>query len=788
MKIKNNFFSINVSEYGYLKSLRMINDPHRMNWVLSARYLERVGFKNQSLFGDFDFMVDQTVYDNRQVKPVIKLLEKKVILDYLFHLAQVQVIFDLTETDTFNLSIKFKNFTSKKLTLENFGFWSSFAYVMFRDLDVKKNIFNSAAVFPSISKDYTKLAVMRRTTKGKSLGFYQTEGKTLSVGTECQFENKFFEAVSPSLDGLLAHRLVLAGGYPQGGDEADWIYSKEQLVVAAEETLEWHYKMVSVADKTDFYAKGLAFGHPQITYDPMVTLGQTTEIKVFAHKKVKEVFAHFKENQLIVQNSLPFYSIASNEWQVPVTFAVPGEHCIRVIFEDGSEDQVVLNVQTALNELVEKRVSYLTEQTYTGAPDHIFLPVSNQGESIGKLSLIIKKNLLEKTDKNQILKVEESIEKYILPKWFEEGNLKKPKKVYEGQFYRVMDFEYIGHLFYLMSELENEVLQLQDNVTYLQWAAEVIELRINPELHDDIRGKEEAGMLGVFFLYMEDLIAKLQRDLPEISQKISHLWQGILLNVAEDSSSYRSAMTEHYYDNAGFGPAAGALAQGGYQEAAKRYADLVLANIGFSNDFRAQNADRWWEALTYMIHSLWGGVTAAAAYDAGFYLKDTELLKASYRATAGILYCYDTNANATTPLNSGEAASTYAVAGPHMERPDLSRARFGQETFAKDAGIFERLFKDSEDSTSDWDMGEELVAYLDRFGQNGFCWLEDQKLTGVNVQIKEEKDVYQIKNLAPYPKNIYLLTKQGFIAIDETLSKSSLIIQNDSCDIAKATG
>lgn len=94
-----------------------------------------------------------------------------------------------------------------------------------------------------------------------------------------------------------------------------------------------------------------------------------------------------------------------------------------------------------------------------------------------------------------------------------------------------------------------------------------------------------------------------------------------------------------------------------------------LANIGYSNDFRAQNPDRWWEALTYMIHSLWGGVTAAAAYKVFLYLKDTRYLEASYRATAGILYCYDTHATATSPLEKGMAASTYAVAGPHINRP-----------------------------------------------------------------------------------------------------------------------
>lgn len=110
----------------------------------------------------------------------------------------------------------------------------------------------------------------------------------------------------------------------------------------------------------------------------------------------------------------------------------------------------------------------------------------------------------------------------------------------------------------------------------------------------------------------------------------------------------------------------GALCESGRIESAKQYGALLLANIGYSNDFRVQNPDRWWEALTYMIHSLWGGITAASAYKVFEKLKDTRYLEASYRATAGILYCYDTHSTATSPLAKGMAASTYAVAGPHI--------------------------------------------------------------------------------------------------------------------------
>ena len=66
-----------------------------------------------------------------------------------------------------------------------------------------------------------------------------------------------------------------------------------------------------------------------------------------------------------------------------------------------------------------------------------------------------------------------------------------------------MDFEYIAHLFYLLSEFEDETLVLNTADTYLEWATEIFELRVNPELHQEERGKEESQMLGVYFLYFE---------------------------------------------------------------------------------------------------------------------------------------------------------------------------------------------------------------------------------------------------------------------------------------------
>ena len=165
-----------------------------------------------------------------------------------------------------------------------------------------------------------------------------------------------------------------------------------------------------------------------------------------------------------------------------------------------------------------------------------------------------------------------------------------------------------------------------------------------------------------------------------------------------------------------------------------------------------------------MIHSLWGGITAASAYKVFEKLKDTRYLEASYRATAGILYCYDTHSTATSPLEKGMAASTYAVAGPHINRPDLSRDRFGQSTFYKDGGIFAKLF-DNDSQTPDWDMGEELVAYLENFGDKAFIIKKETSILVINGSFEETDTEYKITSFAPYSRGFYFISDGDIIEL-----------------------
>ncbi|KAF1297342.1 hypothetical protein BAU15_11370 [Enterococcus sp. JM4C] len=752
MSIKNDKFVLNVSGNGTVKQLILRDDPHKMNWVLTEDYLKKADFfSTNKLFGQFNFVIEDKIYDSSSVQPIIKQMGKKYRVIYDFHSYIVEIIYDLESLSELVWTIRVTNSRKISVKLQSFGIWCSFNYAMYRDTNVLKNVFHSAAIFPTISIDYTKLAVMRRTTDVASLGMYQLKGRTNSLGSYCDFSNKFLEDASPSLDGVIFHQLVLSGNH---SGEQDWIYSKDQVVLQAEETTEWKYVIKEVTNQEDFYKKGMAIGHPKIHAPKMVKINQPFEISI-ENGIVQFIEAVYKKDDVLVQTSLN--KLDTNTYGI--VFKTAGEHKIIIHFEDGTSDLIVINVMDDLKTLVRERVNYLCETAYNHEIK-AFLPLSNQGESVGKMSLILKKNLIDTVDKDQLLRVEESANLYVKQKWFEDGMLGQPKKVY-GDFYRVMDFEYIGHLFFLLSQFTEDQLTMQKPDTYLLWASQVVDLRINPELHVDMREKEESEMLGVFFLYINELLTALEEKKIGEYEKLAKLWENNLFKILEEKSTLSAAMTEHYFDNAGFGPAAASLSNAGYLEECKSYGSLVLANIGFSNDFRAQNPDRWWEALSYMIHSLWGGITAAASLDLFLALKDPQYLEASYRAFTGVLYCYDTAATAVKSISKGEAVSSYAVASPHYNRIDLSKERFGQETFAKDGGLFARIFSEEPNQTSDWDMGEELVAYLERFGQSAYCYYDnDNELHGVNCSIKFEDNKVKIMSMAPYPKHIYLL-KEG---------------------------
>lgn len=768
--MKSNFLTVTQNERGNITNLKFNRDQTEMNWVIDPEYLKVAGYEDaDKLFGEFEMTVTGKKYRSIDQQPT--LLKDENHSRATFHVNGLVVTqeFELV-ADSLKWHFSIENTGDEDTTIDNLGLWASIAYVMFRDKNVQRNANQSAAVFPQISDNYTKLAAVRRDNTTPNMGVYQTAGKVLSVGTFNEYENRFFENVSPSLDGMLFHEIVLAGGYDDDQRPTkDWIYSQEKLTVIPGETKDWEFYLTSFTDKHDFYKKGLALGHPRLSFEPMIAQGveQVLDIQTAENQVIKQVLVKYQtESEIVTEDVTKLLRAGKISYQPKGL----GEHQVIVTFTNGTSDMGAFNVMSSIGQLLRNRVDYVSKHSYVGKDGKVpysFGPISNQGESIGKMTFILQESLLDDSvpDREQaIAQVEASAVNYVRPKWFVDGKFKQPRKLY-GDFYRVMDLEYIAHLFYLLSKCPAETLKFHTPEEYLSWAAQVFDVRVNPTYHDNERAKTEAQMLGTYFLYIEDLLVDLKKHGLETEyREISSSWKNATERIAENSKSLESAVTEHFFDNAGFGPAAGALALAEKKDAANIYGQLLKANIGFSNDFRAQSPDRWWEALSYMIHALWGGVTAAAAQIAGEKLGDPELVEAAYRATGAILYMYDSNATTTNrQLGPGEAASTYSIAGPNLNRPDLSRNRFGQSIFASDGGIFTRLFPDGYTGEDDWDMGEELVAYLNGFGQKTYVYTTaDGKLQVINGQLKQlENNSYQVESFAPYPSAYINLDNQA---------------------------
>lgn len=774
--MNSDLFSVRQNGRGALTQLNLKSDESNMNWLIDPDYLTSVGYHDDDkLFGEFTVTIDGQTYNSIDYEPKIKNSDQENVV--IFKIENIQFIFKYA-TDNIGLvwNIKLVNNTAKNIKINNLGVWASLAYIMYRDKDVRRNANQSVAVFPSISANFTKLAAVRRDNSAPNMGVYQTKGRVLSVGTYNEYNNRFFENVSPSLDGMLFHQIILAGGYPQGnGPKNDWIYSQEEFDLLATESKEWEFCITPFKNKNDFFEVAKKLGHPVIKMLPMVTAEQRQIIKIDSDSAANIDSLHdlsFTDGKLVERDLTPALLNDKIEYEASNS----GEHKVVVNFKDGRQDMLVFNKLSSIKQLLRNRANYISRHSYAGPNGkypYSFGPVSNQGESLGKMTFILQECLLDDQVTNiaeKISQIEESTVKYVRPKWFVDGNFKQPRKLY-GKFYRVMDLEYIAHLFYLLSQCDNKYLKLYEPKDYLAWAAQVFDVRVNPDFHDNERGKSEAQMLGQYFLYIEDLLKELKANkLEKEYEDISTSWQTATTRIAAQSNQLSAAMTEHFFDNAGFGPAAGALALSGQKDAAKIYGELLKANIGFSNDFRSQSPDRWWEALSYMIHSLWGGVTAASALIAGRELGDAQLVEAAYRGTVAVLYMYDSNATATDrQLKPGEAASTYSIAGPNLNRPDLSRNRFGQSIFASDGGIFSKLFPDGYTGEDDWDMGEELVAYLNGFGQETYVYERDNEVQVVNGRaIAKGDNLYEIESFAPYPKEYINLSSGSAIKINRS--------------------
>ncbi|OMD79431.1 MULTISPECIES: hypothetical protein [Paenibacillus] len=770
----NENFRMELSDRGALQSLILQGDPSEMNWVVDPSYLEEAGYADtDKLFGEWTIELDGNIIKSTDLLPNITLEGKhRVIVDFEGAPIAIRLTYSL-EDERLRWTIEAMNRSTQSVRINGLHVWFSLAYVMYRDENVQRNMSQSCAVFPHLGGDFAKIAAIRRSNEAPHLGVYGVQGRTVTVGTYCSYKNRFLEQVSPSLDGLLYHRLSLVedGSSMTESAAADWIYggAYSPLDLDAGETSSWEYIFHPCQNRDDFYRQGMAYGHPRWSYTPVLTRGGRFEAVVDLPQgqalRELRLYSTSTATELIRQENITNEAVrleSGSSYTISLQRLEPGEHKLELGLEDGRTDILVWNVLESIDLILEKRAEWLVNNNFGGTGEaerpYAFRPLSNQGESLGKVAFLLMKNSMAKAVPEQVAKAEIAAVLDVKEHWFEGGDFNHPRPLY-GEFYRIYDLDYIGHVFYLLSRMDGSLLKIHSPREYLQWAAEIMCLRLDPDRHSGQREQDESRLNGIFVLYILDLLEALkQSGLSEEYKRLLTLWEQFGRNLETGIQQYEGAITEHFYDNAGFGPTCETLCHLGNKEEAQRYGQLILANIGFSNDYRVQNPDRWWEALSYMIHSLWGGLVAGASRVAYEFLGDPEYLEAAYRSTMAVFNCYDWNVRSTPRrLLPGEAASTYSVAAPNLNMPELSRNRFGQSVFvgASDS-LFASLF--SGVTGDDWDMGEELVAYLMGFGTTTYLYRDPRgKMRCINGYIEEDSEGWIVTSYAAYPSRYVLL-------------------------------
>ncbi|AIQ52840.1 hypothetical protein R70331_15795 [Paenibacillus sp. FSL R7-0331] len=797
----NEKYKISLNRRGAVESLVLQDDPYGTNWVINPQYLQQAGYEDEEdkLFGEWELKLDGKMLHSSSYTPSVSQEGSgQAVVECNTGSIKLSMVYTL-EDEQLHWAVRLSNTSAATTQIEGLHLWFSLAYVMFRDDNVLRNMHESCAVYPHLGGDFAKFAAVRRSNEGPHLGIYGVDGRTVAAGSYCRYSNRFLEQVSPSLDGFLYHRLSLVedGTSMSGSAAADWIYGDEykQLCLAPGELKEWKYTFQPFNDMEDFYLQGKVLGHPLWSYTPVLPAGGAFQASLhipdgLAVKELRLYSAPGDSEDIVLEDvtaELQLTAAGSGSFTGPDSGVfytlllkgnVPGEHKLELVLEDGRSDMLVWNVLEPVSTLLGKRAEWLCANSYAGADaaerPHAFRPLSNQGESLGKLAFLLMNNRMTEPVPRQVAVAEKAAALDMRFHWFEDGDFSRPRALY-GDFYRIYDFDYIAHVFYLLSQMDDDLLELHPAQTYLQWAAEVMCMRLDPDAHPGSREKDESRLNGVFILYIEDLISALRAaGLTVWYSRLQQLWEafGRFMNVGV--RHYSGAVTEHFYDNAGFGPTCQALCRLGNTAEAARYGQLILANIGFSNDYRLQNPDRWWEALSPMIHSLWGGLVASSALVTYEHLGDPAYLEAAYRATMAVFNCYDWNVRSTPRrLAPGEAASTYSVAAPNLNMPELSRNRFGQSVFvgASDP-LFAALFADV--SGDDWDMGEELAAYLLGFGTTAYLYRDSNgRLKCVNGFITVEQEGLLITSYAAYPSRYMMLEDNlEFRAPEGTLQPS----------------
>ncbi|WP_279404045.1 hypothetical protein [Secundilactobacillus kimchicus] len=195
---------------------------------------------------------------------------------------------------------------------------------------------------------------------------------------------------------MLFHQLILAGGYPaDNGPKHDWIYPQTVLNLAAGETRQWAFNACLFNDQADFYQTGATFGHPEIHFAPMVSnAAQQLSLDAESAQKVASICdvtmtaAGLKKRELKSLLTDTTVTYQRRRGRTP-------SHCDLRRWHSGHAG---LQLSASIRRLLQDRVDYVSQHSYSGATGqhpYAFEPVSNQGESLGKMTFVLQACLLD---------------------------------------------------------------------------------------------------------------------------------------------------------------------------------------------------------------------------------------------------------------------------------------------------------------------------------------------------------------------------------------------------------
>ncbi|MDU5951106.1 MAG: hypothetical protein E6Z15_29100, partial [Paenibacillus macerans] len=352
------------------------------------------------LFGEWMAVVDGRTLNSAELTPEItRESDSRMRVRFMAEKLEINLTYALEE-ECIRWIVECKNRADRSVRIEGLHIWFALAYVMFRDENVLRNMRQSCAVFAHLGGDFAKFAAIRRSDEAPHLAVYGVKGRTAAFGSFCRYENRFLEQVSPSLDGVLFHRLSLVedGGSMPESAAADWIYREgyHPVVLEAGQNMSWEYAFASCEGREDFYRQAMAYCHPRWEYTPVLVRGGMfeAELELPAGERVREIrvvsavpdaAGSFRRREEAVTERLAADGEHGEVLRLALWREEAGEHKLELTLDDGRKDVLVWNVLEPVDRILEKRAEWLCRNNYdpagTAGRPHAFLPLSNQGES-----------------------------------------------------------------------------------------------------------------------------------------------------------------------------------------------------------------------------------------------------------------------------------------------------------------------------------------------------------------------------------------------------------------------